>query len=792
MRSSLKSFALLFGAMCFGAINSLAQCDNPPELTVTEDYTHYCQDDELFVEIMNPFEPSCEAVAGNYTYCHGENENTTFSYCADTPDDGSQLELYFNAGTIETGWDLIEVYDGPDGTGNLLAVLEGDLTGISIQSATGCLSFILTSDGSVSCQSGSQVELNYDVICLGIENYYSFSWEPANFLVGADTPNPTLVSLDTDQEFTVTVTENNNPECMTTTSVMVTYGSDYQFGEDSFSGLCSTQEALDLISILDGDPDLTGTWSNEDGDPISSTFDPAMDASGTYYYSSDLCEERGSYLEIEVVDPPSLTTEDLDMYCEGQIMNVGINGYSGQCSEDEGYYNYCYGNGENQVFTYCPNDPEVSVMTLSFISGFMENNYDYLTIFDGPDTSSPVIETFDGNVQGLVYTASNASGCITFLLESDGSICCSTGQMPLLEWEISCSTDLPEYIVSWNNEEFLSDANLQVTQLTGLTGDMSFTVEVAPIISPGCVSNAEVMVTFEDNINLGENTLYDICLGEDEFNLLDVLNGGPDDVGTWLDVFGNEVSDLTFDPSSDPSTVYSYNYEGCNFSTELNIQVRPIPPVNAGEDILICQGQTVTLQAGGAETYIWEGLGEQPVEVSPMETTSYSVTGTNEFGCSATDEITVMVESNPLAEITMTDGTLSVEGGLAWQWYVDGLPILGAANQTFTPLAPGTYTVVINPGSECEVFSEPFIVTGIEDLIEKDLLIYPQPFNQTLKIESPVDITSVNIYDMTARLVYSQTVNSRFLMIEPDLPSGPYIIELEMNGVRLRSSLIKE
>jgi hypothetical protein len=792
MKATLKYLFIAFGAIWAGIFSTSAQCENPPELVITEDYTHHCQNDELTVEITNAFEPSCDAVTGNYTYCHGENENTVFSYCADTPGDGSQLELIFNSGTIESGWDTVDVYDGPDGTGELLATLDGDLSGISFQSSNGCLSFVLTSDVSVSCQSGSMVELNYDVVCLGTEDYYDFSWEPANLLENATSSTATLTSLEADQEFTVIVTEVNNPECFSTASVMVTYASDYQFGEDTSIGLCSTEEAVDMTSLLNGGADVEGSWSNDQGDPISGIFDPSQDTGGNFYYSYEFCEERGSELEIIVVDPPSLATEDIDLVCDNEIMSVSINGYNGQCSEDAGYYNYCYGNGESQVFTYCPSNPEFSTMTLEFISGFMEVNYDYLTIFDGPDTNSPVLANFDGNVEGLVYTASEASGCITFLLESDGSICCATGEMPLLEWDVSCTADLPEYNVSWNNEEFLSDAQAQVTNIMGLTENQSFSVEVEPVIAPGCTSTAEVMVSFIDNINLGENTLYDICLGEDVFNLLDAMNGEPDLAGTWFDGAGNEVTNPVFDPSNDPSQIFTYAYEGCNTASSLNIQVRPIPPVNAGEDQLICEGQPVTLQAGGAETYVWEGLGEQPVEVTPLETTTYVVTGTNEFGCSAMDEVTIMVESNPLAQITETDGVLSVEGGLAWQWYVDGLPILGAANQSFTPMAPGTYTVVINPESECEVFSEPFIVTGLEELLNSELSLYPQPFQNSLNISSPIEIKAVMIYDLRARVVYSETLNSFNSQLDLDLPAGPYIIELSFVDFKYRRSLLKK
>jgi hypothetical protein len=72
--------------------------------------------------------------------------------------------------------------------------------------------------------------------------------------------------------------------------------------------------------------------------------------------------------------------------------------------------------------TYCPgNGGRVS---LSFSAFDLENGFDYLTVFDGPSTSSTVIGSFTGTeLLGLTISASssNPSGCLTFLFESDGS-----------------------------------------------------------------------------------------------------------------------------------------------------------------------------------------------------------------------------------------------------------------------------------------------------------------------------------------------------------------------------------
>ena len=68
----------------------------------------------------------------------------------------------------------------------------------------------------------------------------------------------------------------------------------------------------------------------------------------------------------------------------------------------------------------------------------------------------------------------------------------------------------------------------------------------------------------------------------------------------------------------------------------------------------ILYGQSTTLTALGANTYQWStGATTESITVSPTVTTTYSVTGTNIYGCSDTANITVIVY--PIAPTVTTD-----------------------------------------------------------------------------------------------------------------------------------------
>jgi len=71
------------------------------------------------------------------------------------------------------------------------------------------------------------------------------------------------------------------------------------------------------------------------------------------------------------------------------------------------------------------------------------------------------------------------------------------------------------------------------------------------------------------------------------------------------------------------------------------------PSVTAWNDTIICPGETAALFASGALTYVWspsvtfvEASGSI-VSVKPDQPTIYTVTGTDKYGCSATDKVTV-------------------------------------------------------------------------------------------------------------------------------------------------------
>ena len=109
---------------------------------------------------------------------------------------------------------------------------------------------------------------------------------------------------------------------------------------------------------------------------------------------------------------------------------------------DSGGMSGNYSSSESITYTICP-DNMGDAVTVDFLSFSIENNgatgcWDSLTIHDGADTSAPTIDSPNGpgwcwdrndatpqgsgDLQGMMITSSDASGCLTFVFNSDSSV----------------------------------------------------------------------------------------------------------------------------------------------------------------------------------------------------------------------------------------------------------------------------------------------------------------------------------------------------------------------------------
>lgn len=158
---------------------------------------------------------------------------------------------------------------------------------------------------------------------------------------------------------------------------------------------------------------------------------------------------------------------------------------------------------------------------------------------------------------------------------------------------------------------------------------------------------------------------------------------------------------------------------------------------DAGPDVDICPGTSTQLMASGAVSYSWTpatGLSctdcPNPV-ANPTVTTTYTVTGINDMGCEATDDVTVtvlppaMADAGPDVDICPgDDAQLMASGGVTYSWSpTTGLSDPNIANPIASPNVTTEYCVTVVDANGCE--DTDCVTVSIIDLFTIELELEP-------------------------------------------------------------------
>lgn len=239
-------------------------------------------------------------------------------------------------------------------------------------------------------------------------------------------------------------------------------------------------------------------------------------------------------------------------------------------------------------------------------------------------------------------------------------------------------------------------------------------------------------------------------------------------------------------PSPGVYNIY-YSYGSClNMSIATVTVGGPIVSINGSS--FICKGDTVSLNASGADTYTWNtGSNSSSILISPSTTTNYSVIGTNTItGCTNVANITLTVDPIPLIISTSSlicsgqSATLSAGGANVYYW--DN----GATTSSIvtTPTITTTYTLTGTTLKNCPFtvfFTQSVTCIGIEDYNSSEIFfnIHPNPVSNNLYIESKEMFKDGTDIEITNTL--GQTVLKSLYKNEIDvsqLSNGYYVLKI--------------
>jgi hypothetical protein len=265
----------------------------------------------------------------------------------------------------------------------------------------------------------------------------------------------------------------------------------------------------------------------------------------------------------------------------------------------------------------------------------------------------------------------------------------------------------------------------------------------------------------------------------------------------------NILNNQPFKPTVNTNyKVIGTDSNSCIDSAFINIVVNnnPTVTIQASENP-VCAKTPITLTANGGNLYTWSDGIINGQSFVPSGNKTYTVTVSNEKGCSDTASIKIEIKPLPNVEITKNKTVLTATlSGANYQWINcnNKTIIAGATNQSYTAVSNGNYAVIITQNG-CRDTSTCINVNSV-GIIENDYRtfnIYPNPATSQLNIISNSIIKTVFIYNVTGQLIKQIAFeNNNFknaILAIDDLKQGVYFVQIiDEFDAKLSSKFIKE
>ncbi|GLB50119.1 gliding motility-associated C-terminal domain-containing protein [Neptunitalea lumnitzerae] len=527
-------------------------------------------------------------------------------------------------------WDLL---GGSPMTGGVWSPTLTSGTGVfdPAVDAPGVYTYTVTSPGSCSqSSSGVSVDVVYDVSSgsyTGSQDLCAVSGDVDlfDFLDGSEdaggvwsdnggnaVTNPIDVSSFSNGNYTYTYTVTN--ACFSSAtditfeiSVPITSGVFTTTAE-----VCVLDGTFDLFTLLDGSQDMTGSWEDSSGNPVSNVIDISTFATGIYDYEysvENVCGTSSTTVSVSVFNPPNAGTFtgavvncsttgqfDLSTLLDGtqdtggtwlDSTNTPIVNPIDVANYAAGSYTYTYsvtnvcGNDTEDVTIVFPEDPDAGTNS-TFDICITSASADLFTLLGGtPDSGgvwSPALSSgtniFDPSVDTsgtYTYTVTSSGGCLqssasvvvtvhdvphSGVYTGSVDICNNTGNFDLFTLLDGSEDAGGQWYDSSNN------AVANAVALASLSiGNHTYTYSVTNFCN---TVSTDVTFNVQESITAGVfGGVQNVCVTAGTFDLFDLLDGSQAAGGQWTDASNNVISNIV-DISSFVDGVYSYTYSVSN------------------------------------------------------------------------------------------------------------------------------------------------------------------------------------------------------------------------------------
>jgi hypothetical protein len=259
-----------------------------------------------------------------------------------------------------------------------------------------------------------------------------------------------------------------------------------------------------------------------------------------------------------------------------------------------------------------------------------------------------------------------------------------------------------------------------------------------------------------------------------------------------------------------PANSTTYSVIGTNTSAAIGCQVshpvistvivNPTPFITANSGT-ICAGENFSIVPSGAFTYTYSS---GSAIVTPTSNSTYSITGTNAYGCVSPSPALsqIVILPKPMLQVLSSNSsicvgeaaTLTASGAVTYTLYGYSF----SPSLAITPTITTQYTVIGTGSNGCigsqQVTQSVELCTGIAKNTAKDLLfrIYPNPNSGELFVEASVEIKIV-ILNALGQILRTERLSPGINPISlNDVAPGVYFFRSESQYQEQMTKVIKQ
>ncbi|MCC6371928.1 MAG: T9SS type A sorting domain-containing protein [Bacteroidia bacterium] len=335
-------------------------------------------------------------------------------------------------------------------------------------------------------------------------------------------------------------------------------------------------------------------------------------------------------------------------------------------------------------------------------------------------------------------------------------------------------------------------------------------VAIRGISSAACCSNYllfdDFSITIPCNLNpvntaIAPSTTF-VCLGDTI-----ALNATGATTFSWST--GLTVPSYTTVPNGNTNyfVTGTNTLTGCATTASLSLVVNPRPVMSVFSSTnAICEGNTLTLNGYGNAQYIWStGSNNNNISVSPSITTIYYLTGFNNFACTSTASMQVVVYPKPIVTAVSSKSvscsgeqiTLSATGAKSYSWSSTVVSAVGATIPVI-PTANTVFTITATDSMGCN--NSTLLYLSINPCLgidaNQDLgvpRIYPNPANAQISLKGVTANVNVEVFDALGKLVLSEkSLNYQNSLLIQQLSRGIYVLKISEADKTYTLRFVKE